>query len=263
MARKSHSPDSLPSLHGFRTAAAGFSIYARASAAPSATPAGGLPVVLVHGYGVSGTYLVPIARRLAAEMPVYIPDLPGHGRSEKPAETLDIPGLAEVLRAWMDAVGIRRAALLGNSMGCQIVAELALRYPERVDRLVLVGPTLAPEIRTLWKLLPRFLWTAFFERKRLIPLVVWDFLRAGPRVLIAELKAVFADPVEDKLPRITAPALVLRGEHDPIVPQRFAEEVARSLRTGLLVVPGAGHALNYSAPDELLQLVRPFLLPVP
>lgn len=239
----------------------GLSIHARAAAPPAVIKAGKLPVVLVHGYGVSGSYMVPIARRLAADFPVFIPDLPGHARSDKPARTLDIPELAEVLRAWMAAVGIRRAAFLANSMGCQIVAELALRHPEVVDRLVLVGPTLAPELRTLWKLLPHFLWTAFWERKPLIPLVIWDFLRAGPRILIAELKAVLADPVEDKLPLITAPALVLRGEHDHIVPQRFAEEVARSLKTpGLLVVPSAGHALHYSAPDELLRLVRPFLL---
>ncbi|HEX2224713.1 MAG TPA: alpha/beta fold hydrolase [Thermoanaerobaculia bacterium] len=248
-----------PPLHSFRTRVGGLSLHARASAPPSAI--GGRPVVLVHGYGISGRYMLPIARRLAAEMPVFIPDLPGHGRSEKPADPFDIPELAEALRAWMDAVGIRRAALLGNSMGCQVVAELALRHPERVDRIVLVGPTLAPELRKLGRLLPRFLWTGWWESKPLIPLVIWDFLRAGPRQLITELRAVLADPVEEKMPRIAVPALVLRGAHDHIVPQRWAEEAAHSLRTaGLLVVPGAGHALNYSAPDELLRRVRPFLL---
>lgn len=248
-----------PPLHSFWTRVNGISLHARASAPPAAI--GGRPVVLVHGYGISGRYMIPIARRLAAEMPVFIPDLPGHGRSEKPADTLDIPGLAEALRAWMDAVGIRRAVLLGNSMGCQVVAELASRHPQRVDRIVLVGPTLAPELRKLGRLLPRFLWTGWWESKPLIPLVIRDFLRAGPRRLIAELRAVLTDPVEEKLPRITVPALVLRGAHDYIVPQGWAEEVARNLRTpGLLVVPGAGHALNYSAPDELLCRVRPFLL---
>ncbi len=259
MSRKSHSSVSPVSFHSFRTAVGGLSVYAR-SATPPAAAVGRLPVVLVHGYGISGRYMIPIARRLAADFPVFIPDLPGHGRSEKPAETLDIPELAQALRAWMDAVEIPRAAFLANSMGCEVVVDLALRHPEVADRLVLVGPTLAPELRTLWKLLPQFLRTAFWERKPLIPLVAWEFLRMGLPRLLAELDAVLADKVEEKLPRVGTPAMVVRGEHDHIVPQRWAEEVARSLRTELLVVPGAGHALNYGAPDELLRLVRPFLL---
>lgn len=235
----------------------GMSIHARASSNP--TP-GSLPVVLVHGYGVSGRYMIPIARLLAAELPVWIPDLPGHGRSEKPKRTLDVPELAQALRGFLDAVGVRRAAFLANSMGCQTVAELAVRHPERVDRLILVGPTANPETRTLRQHLPRFLRAVFEERPSLIPLVTADYLRAGPWRLLKELRAMFAYRIEENLPRIDAPAMVVHGEKDFIVPRRWAEEVARLLRTDrLFTVPGAGHALNYSAPDELMRLIRPFL----
>jgi pimeloyl-ACP methyl ester carboxylesterase len=238
--------------------AGGLRIYARASENP--VP-GRLPVVLVHGYGMSSRYMVPIARRLAAERPVYASDLPGHGRSEDPGRTLTLPELASVLHAWMDAAGLARVALLGNSMGCQIVAELAVRHPERIDRLILAGPTVDPEARTFRQQLPRFLWTAFAERPSIIFWLVWDYLRAGPRRLFQEMHIAFADRIEDKLPRISAPSLVLRGERDAIVPQRWAEEVARGLGAGRVeVIERAGHALNYSAADELMRRIRPFLL---
>ena len=235
----------------------GLSVHARVSAGPAP---GTLPVVLVHGYGVSGRYMVPIARRIAAELPVWVPDLPGHGRSEKPERTLDVPGLAQALRGFLDSVDIRRAAFLANSMGCQTVAELAVRHPERVDRLIFVGPTVDSEARTLHQNLPRFLRAVFEERPSLIPLATADYLRFGPRRIVEELRAMLADRLEEKLPRISAPAMVVHGERDFIVPRRWAAEVARLLRTDrLFAIPGAGHALNYSAPDELMRLIRPFL----
>lgn len=219
-----------------------------------------LPVILVHGYGISGRYMVPIGERLAAERPVYAPDLPGYGRSEDPARVFDIPELADVLAAWMSAAGIERAALLGNSMGCQVVAELALQHPGKVDRLVLVGPTADPRARSLPRILPRFLWTAFSERLSLVLLVAWDFLRAGLPRLWRELDVVFEDRLEDKLPRIAAPVLIVRGERDRLVSEAWTGELAGGLRDGRLrVIPAGSHALHYGVPDELMRLLKPFL----
>lgn len=244
-------------LHSVWSPVGGFSIHARIS--EGGAP-GALPVVLVHGYGVSGSYMVPLARRLAAELPVYVPDLPGHGRSDKPEWTLRVPELADALRGWMDAVGLRRAALLGNSMGCQIVAELAVRHPERVDRLVLVGPTADAAARTARQQVFRLLRTAPAERLSLALLLAVDYLRAGPKRLVGELRAMLEDRIEDKLAEIEAPALVIRGGRDAIVPRLWAEQVARRLGTDrVLEVPGGGHALNYSAPDALMRWIRPFL----
>jgi pimeloyl-ACP methyl ester carboxylesterase len=191
---------------------------------------------------------------------VFVPDLPGHGRSDKPRHTLDVPEQAEVLRRWMEGVGLRRAAFVANSMGCQIVAELAVRHPELVDRLVLVGPTADDEARTARQQVGRVLRVALEERPSLLPLVIADYLRAGPRRLVEELRAMLDHPIEKRLPRIAAPALVVRGEDDHISPQRWAEEVSSLLGADrVLVVGDAGHAPNYSDPDELTRLIRPFL----
>ncbi len=116
---------------------------------PSARrPAGRAPVVLVHGLGVSSRYMRPLARHLATDLRVHAPDLPGFGRSGKPRRVLSIPELADWLAAWMEAAGLRRAALVGNSLGCEILVELVLRHPERVERLVLQGRTPEPGART-------------------------------------------------------------------------------------------------------------------
>jgi 2-hydroxy-6-oxonona-2,4-dienedioate hydrolase len=255
--RSDESEEPRGRLRSLWTEVDGLSIHARISAGPTS---GALPVVLVHGYGMSSSYMVPIARRIAAEFPVYAPDLPGHGRSEKPERTLTVPELAEALRAWMDAVGLRRVAFLANSMGCQIVADLAACHPERVERLILVGPTADPEARTVRQHLPRLVRTSVAERPSIAPLLIADYARTRPRRIVEELRVMFEDRIEEKLPRIEAPVMVLRGERDRIVPQRWTEEVARLLRTDrLFVIPGAGHALNYSAADALMRLVRPFL----
>jgi pimeloyl-ACP methyl ester carboxylesterase len=232
-------------------------IFARASRA--AADRGSVPVVLVHGLGVSGSYFVPTAERLAPEFAVYVPDLPGHGRSDTPQEPLEIPRLADALVAWMDAVGLDRVSLVGNSMGCQVVVAAAVRHPGRVDRLVLIGPTADPAGRHMIGLLGRLVRCIPFERPSLIGLVLKDYARMGLR-LVSEVRSMVHPPIEDDLPRLTVPTLLVRGEHDAIAPRRWVDEVARRAGTGrVVVIPWWGHAVNYSAAGALVQAIAQFL----
>ncbi len=109
---------------------------------------GRIPLVLVHGLGVSGRYLLPALTELARSTRVYVPDLPGFGRSARPTRPLDVPELSDWLGAWMRAVGLSRAVLMGHSFGCQVVVDFALRHPELVERLVLAAPTVDPRARS-------------------------------------------------------------------------------------------------------------------
>ena len=87
-----------------------------------------------------------------------------------------------------------------------------------------------------------------------------DALDAGPRRIWETFQASLADRVEETLPLVRQPTLVVRGERDPLVSQRWAEEVtARLPHARLVVVPRGGHALNYSRPRDLARLVRAFL----
>src|SRR5687768_16776776 len=109
------------------------------------------PVILVHGLVVAGRYMTPLAERLAPFRSVYAVDLPGYGLSEKPRSILSITELAHALNEWIEAEDLGKAHFLGNSLGCQILAEFATRYPRRVDQLVVQGPTVDPQARTLWR----------------------------------------------------------------------------------------------------------------
>jgi pimeloyl-ACP methyl ester carboxylesterase len=168
--------------------------------------------------------------------------------------------LANVLLAVMDAAALERPALLGNSMGCQVACALAARHPERVERLVLVGPTLDDAARTMVRHSLRLVADIPFERPALIPVVAWDYLRMGPRLLWQELRHMIEDHELETMRAVRAPALVVRGERDAVVPREWAATVATALRAGpVREVPRWGHALNFSAPDELAAIVEPFL----
>jgi pimeloyl-ACP methyl ester carboxylesterase len=216
----------------------------------------GPPVVLVPGIGVSGSYFVPLARRLARRVPTFAIDLAGAGRSGRPPNAESVPQLADFLTAWLDAVEIERATFVGNSMGCQVLVDLASRRPERVDRLVLTSPTVDSHARSglevLWALardLPH-------ERLSLVPILLADYVRFGVIRFVQTGLYALQDKPEEKLPQIEAPTLVVRGDLDPLVPQRWAEEVRDLLPNGRLVVlQGEPHAAHYSAPDRVAELV--------
>lgn len=171
-----------------------------------------------------------------------------------------MPQLADALAAWLDAAGIGAAPLVANSFGCQVVMELALRRPERVDRAVLVGPSVDPHARSVLRQVARLAVDAVREPPALIPLAAYDYLAAGPRTVVATVREALRDRPEDKAGGLSMPVLVVRGERDAIVSQRWVEELTRRLPDGRLVVlPGVPHAANYSAPGPLAAAILPFL----
>jgi 2-hydroxy-6-oxonona-2,4-dienedioate hydrolase len=233
-------------------------MHVRTNAAP--VPSGAPVVVLVHGMVISSSYMVPTAELLAPLCRVYAPDLPGYGKSYKPWPVLSVPQLADALATWMDTAEIGKAHLVGNSFGCQIIAEFALRHPGRTDRIVLQGPTVDPRARTLPQQFKRLLRNRGGESRSLASVTREDYKAAGLRRAWETMKMVLADRIEARLPHIQAPVLVVRGEKDPVVPQRWAEEVTRLLPRGeLVVIPGCPHTLNYSSPREFVNAIQPFL----
>lgn len=232
-------------------------IFARIARGPAPTTR--LPFVLVHGLGVSSRYMVPTAVRLSEFAPVYAPDLPGFGKSSHPPRALNIAELAEVLMRWMRAMGIERAVLLGNSMGCQIIAHIAVAHPEMVERVIFVGPSMDPRAGA-YAHVGRLLADVLLELLGSLPLFVADYLRAGILRTITTFRYALRDDTLALYARMTMPMLVVRGARDPIAPQTWAQSLARLLPNGgLAVVPRVAHAVNYNAPDALVELVRDFL----
>jgi 2-hydroxy-6-oxonona-2,4-dienedioate hydrolase len=258
LARQERAPgESLP-LAGRWTRVEGLRLFSRESTA--AGSAGVAPVVLVHGFVVSSLYLVPLAGRLARDFTVCVPDLPGFGRSENPRRALDVEGMASALHAWMVASGIGRASLIGNSLGCQTITAFAARWPEMADRLVLLGPTIDPRRRSYHRQIARWLRDGLREKPSIWLVYLHDYLRAGLPRALATSRHMMADRIEERLPLLEMPVMVIRGSRDPLVPRRWGAEAAALLSAGTChEIPGAAHATNYDAPEQVARLIAPFL----
>jgi 2-hydroxy-6-oxonona-2,4-dienedioate hydrolase len=233
-------------------------MHARVSVNP--LPPDAPTIVLVHGLGVSGRYMLPLAQRLAACCRVYVPDLPGFGKSAGPSRSLAIPELTDALAAWVGALRLPAAAFLANSVGCQVTVDLATRYPELIDRAILIGPTVDPRGRTFLRQVGRALLDLPRESLSLWPILFRDYLAAGPVRTLMTLRHALKDRVECKLRRVQVPTLVMRGSGDTIVPQRWSREMCRRLpQAELVVVPNAAHAAHFSEPDVVARAVLVFL----
>src|SRR5947208_8840568 len=99
----------------------------------------GPPVILVHGFGGSMWQWEYQQTALSATHRVITLDLLGSGLSDKPDLAYTPAEMVEFFRGFMDALGVPRATLVGNSMGAGLAIGMALTYPDRVDRLVLIG----------------------------------------------------------------------------------------------------------------------------
>ncbi len=233
---------------------------------PGGPGGSGTPVVLLHGLGLSSRYLVPLGRRLAAlGHEVLAPDLPGFGRSSRdrrlrwPAGP-DVATQTGHLVDWLDARGTARASFFGNSVGAQVAVELAARHPDRVERLVLSGPTPDPRYRRPWKQYPQVLRNMVFEVPTLQALFQVEYASTGVARMVQQLVRSADDPVERRLPDVAAPTLVVRGRHDRTLDDAWAEQVTRLLPDGrLVVIEGAAHNAHWSAPDVSARLVAAFL----
>jgi pimeloyl-ACP methyl ester carboxylesterase len=155
---------------------------------------------------------------------------------------------------------LRRAALLGNSFGCQIIADLAARRSERVERAVLQGPTTPPGKRTWLQQFVRWRQNGPYNPPDLDPVTYSDYRRCGYRRLWRTFRHSLRDRIEDKVSRIKAPVLVVRGQCDPICREAWAAELTRRLPDGRLVeIPDVAHTLCYTAPVELARVTGVFL----
>lgn len=212
-------------------------------------------IVHVHGFGISGTYLEPTAAVLAARHRTYVPDLPGMGRSLRPRHGLDLPGLARALVAYCDHVGAEKPVLVGNSLGCPIIIEVATSFPGRIASAVLVSPAGGPNNQPMGRALRQMAQDGFREPMSMLPIAVRDYLRFGALQSLSLFKAMTSYPTLDNLHLLDVPTLVIAGSRDPLVDISRAFVLAALSHVTAVKVPGA-HALNFSAPELVAELVE-------
>ena len=222
----------------------------------------GVPVVHIHGFAISGAYLMPTARVLAGRRVNVVPDLPGYGRSERRDRVLDIPALAAALLGILDALDIDQAVLVGNSMGCPIGLEVAHVAPERVDRLVLVSPAGGVQNQPLPRALGQLALDVVRESRRMVPVALPDYLRFGPVDGLRLFHQLTHFPSLERLLHTPVPTLAVLGGRDPLMPTPSrVREVARLAPEHVTValVEEAAHAVNFSHPAALAQAIEAWL----
>lgn len=236
------------------------------------------PLVLLHGYTDSfrsfDLNLSPLARRFH----VYAVDQRGHGRSSRPECCYALADFARDVVAFMDSVGLRRATLVGHSMGSFVAQAVALEHPERVSALVLIGsapgvagnpvalelakavdalqdpvdPTFIREFQAstfVQPLPPGFLDTAVAE-SQLVPAHVWK----------ATLEGLLQVDHTARLPALHTPTLVVGGDKDGFFSVAQQQALADALPNGTLALyADTGHAPHVERPERFAADVEAFL----
>jgi pimeloyl-ACP methyl ester carboxylesterase len=247
----------IPPLVGRWTTVAGLGVYSRVA---ETSEASATPIVHVHGFAISGRYLEPTAARLALRYPTYVPDLPGHGYSEKPRRPLGIREQAEALAGYLDAVGVPRAVVLGNSTGCLVAAEFAHRYPDRTERAILVSPAGGRHNRPLGRGLLQLARDGLREPRALARIAVPDYVRFGLVNSLQAFHRMTRYPTVERLMHVPVPFLAVIGTRDPLISDSQMESVLRSpADIDLVRHLDAAHAINFSHPASLARIVDAYL----
>jgi pyruvate dehydrogenase E2 component (dihydrolipoamide acetyltransferase) len=239
-------------------------------------------VVFVHGLGGSLTTWSLNLPAFAEQYRICALDLIGAGNSTKPDTDYSIPALATFLAQFLDALGPawQSVSIVGHSLGGAIALAFASRYPQRVERLILVDSAgLGPEIdHTVLDLMHseptqerlRSELSLFFAKSGQVQQALIDQLyqqRTQPgahEALVATANAAFADgrqqsDLRDTLAGLTVPVLVVWGDADAVIPVAHAQESGRAPRSRMEILAGCGHCPHIERADEFNQLLLAFL----
>ena len=231
----------------------------------------GVPVLLLHGVTDSWRSFERVLPHLPASIHAFALSQRGHGDADRPAAGYGPDDFAADLAAFMDAVGLGSAVIVGHSMGSSIAQRFALDHPGRTLGLVLAGAFFAgwrgsPAVVELWEstvstlmdpIDPGFV-REFQEGTLARPVppafldaVVRESLKVPARVWRATFAGFLEADFSAQLGRIEAPTLIVWGDRDALCARNEQEALAAAIAGSRLVVyPGAGHALHWEEPER-------------
>ena len=252
----------------------------------------GTPVILIHGY-TSTLYTWRFNfHELAKESSVWSIDLPGFGYSDKPKDfDYSLNGFADFMVKFMDAEGIKKAVLVGNSMGGDISIETYLKYPDRVEKLVLVDSGGYPEEKEgggfflfdlmqypvagdilmsfnyRWVIKQSLLSGIYYDNKFVTDDVIDSYYNVyrtenGKKAPLWVGRSIDWDNDlgAEKIKTIAVPTLVIWGKNDTLIPARQADYFGRDIAGAkVVVIPEAGHLPHEEKADEVNKLISEFI----
>lgn len=239
---------------------------------------GPAPILLLHGLSDSWRSFLPLLDALPEDLHAVAVSQRGHGRSDKPRGDYAPAAFVEDVCAVLDALGRARAVIVGHSMGAWIAAHLAAQRPDRIAGLVLINgfarfsgnPGIAELARDVEGLsdpvdpdfirafqegasapdLPAAFFDAVLEDAACLPAQAWRSL----------MESFLAADVPERFDGFSAPALIIYGDADPIVPREDQDLLlARLPQARLEVIAGAGHSPHWERPAEIAALLARFV----
>jgi non-heme chloroperoxidase len=231
--------------------------------------AAGVPLLLLHGYTDSWRSWELVLPYLPDSIHAFAPTLRGHGNADRPTAGYHARDFAADVAAFLDAHNLKSAVIVGHSMGSIVAQQFAIDYPERTRGLILAGAATTwrtPALLAFWRIVstladpidPNFV-REFQEStlaqpvpRAFVDAVVAESLKVPARVWWAALREGHLEAnVAPQLGAITAPTLIVAGEHDAIQPPSEGEALARAIAGARLVVyTDAGHALHWEEPQR-------------
>jgi pimeloyl-ACP methyl ester carboxylesterase len=233
----------------------------------------GRPVLLLHGWGANAAAMRPVFDALRPDHTVYALDFPGFGQSPLPPAPWGVGEYAELVIAFLDSLDVAKADVVGHSFGGRVGIKLAAKWPDRVERLVLVdsagvkrAPTpgraaLRAGVRAGRAILSAPGLGALRGKAEALArdrLGSEDYRSAGP--LRETFVRVVSEDLRPYLPEVKAPTLLIWGENDQDTPLSDAKVMeSRIPDAGLVVLKGAGHFSYLDRPADFARIVRHFL----
>jgi non-heme chloroperoxidase len=241
---------------------------------------GGTPVIFLHGVTDSWRSFELVLRRLPTSIHALAISQRGHGESSRPAAGYSYSDLAEDVRAFMDALGLQRAAIVGHSMGASVAQRLIVDHPERVSRLVLMSSfatihgnplvsefvdgailpltdPIAPGFAREWQLstIAQPVDPEFFET------VVAETLKVPAHVWHQAFQGFLQTPdFTHELAGVTVPVRLIWGDRDAYAVRADQETLLKAMPTARLVTfEGVGHAIHWEDPDRVVASLLEFL----
>lgn len=213
---------------------------------------GGKPLILLHGNGEDGSYFKHQINCFSADYRVIAIDTRGHGQSPRGEKPFTIIQFAEDLHDFMDEKGIAKAILLGFSDGGNIALTFALKYPERVERMIVDGANLFPRgVKPLyqWPIEIGYRIAKLFAKKS-------DKAKQNAEMLGLMVNEPHIDPVE--LTRLTMPVLVVAGTKD-MIKESHTRLIHNSLPNAQLVILEGDHFVANKNAEAFNKAVKEFL----
>ena len=265
---------------------------------------GNVPIVLLHGWGVDSEKYVELIKKFKiqnSKFKILVPDLPGFGKSEEPKENRKLDDYVEFVDEFIEKTSRKsgfelvknllekfnsaktarveekiKLILIGHSFGGRIAIKYAVKYPEKIDKLILTGAAGIKHKLTLkQKLL--FILTKIGKAIFSLPIISFlqnpiyklfskiarsrkkDYYGASPRMKEI-MKNVLAEDLTDYFDKIKTPTLLVWGREDKTTPLSDGKIMNKKIENSkLVIINNANHSLPYQKPEEFVRVVEKFI----